>query len=67
MKKIYSLFMALSIVLCAMANSPLFLEKQTSLKETTKAVKFNKQESRQAMVETRQAKAVAPVAINGVR
>ena len=67
MKKIYSLFMALSIVLCAMANSPLFLEKQTSLKETTKAVKFNKQESRQAMVEARQAKAVAPIAINGVR
>ena len=67
MKKIYSLFVALSIVLCAMANSPYFLQKQVSLEETTKAVKFDKQESRQAKVEARQAKAVAPVAVNGVR
>ena len=67
MKKIYSLFVALSIVLCAMANSPYFLQKQVSLEETTKAVKFDKQESHQAMVEARQAKAVAPVAVNGVR
>lgn len=67
MKKIYSLFVALSIVLCAMANSPYFLQKQVSLEETTKAVKFDKQESRQAKVEARQAKAVAPMAINGVR
>ena len=67
MKKIYSLFVALSIVLCAMADSPYFLQKQVSFKETTKAVKLNKQESRQAMVEARQAKTVAPMAINGVR
>ena len=67
MKKIYSLFVALSIVLCAMANSPYFLQKQVSLEETTKAVKLNKQESRQAKVEARQAKTVAPMAINGVR
>lgn len=67
MKKIYSLFVALSIVLCAMANSPYFLQKQVSLEETTKAVKFDKQESRQAMVEARQAKAATPMAINGVR
>ena len=67
MKKIYSLFVALSIVLCAMANSPYFLQKQVSLEEPTKAVKFDKQESRQAKVEARQAKAVAPMAINGVR
>ena len=67
MKKIYSLFVALSIVLCAMANSPYFLQKQVSLEETTKAVKFDKQESRQAKVEARQAKAATPMAINGVR
>ena len=67
MKKIYSLFVALSIVLCAMANSPYFLQKQVSLEETTKTVKFDKQESRQAKVEARQAKTVAPMAINGVR
>ena len=67
MKKIYSLFVALSIVLCAMADSPYFLQKQVSFEETTKAVKLNKQESRQAMVEARQAKTVAPMAINGVR
>ena len=67
MKKIYSLFVALSIVLCAMANSPYFLQKQVSLEETSKTVKFDKQESRQAKVEARQAKAVAPMAINGVR
>ena len=67
MKKIYSLFVALSIVLCAMANSPYFLQKQVSLEETTKAVKFDKQDARQAMVEARQAKAATPMAINGVR
>ena len=76
MKKIYSLFMALSFVLCAMANSPFVMEKQLDLskakqlapvEKSAKVAKVNKQDARQAMVEARQAKAVAPMAINGVR
>ena len=76
MKKIYSLFMALSFVLCAMANSPFVMEKQLDLskakqlapvEKSAKVAKVNKQDARQAMVEARQAKAVAPMAIKGVR
>ena len=76
MKKIYSLFMALSFVLCAMANSPFVMEKQLDLskakqlapvEKSAKVAKVNKQDARQAMVEARQSKAVAPMAIKGVR
>ena len=77
MKKIYSLFMALSFVLCAMANSPIVAENQLNLakaknqfapvEKTAKVARLNKQDARQAMVEARQAKAATPMAINGVR
>ena len=76
MKKIYSLFMALSFVLCAMANSPFVMEKQLDLskakqlapvEKSAKVARLNKQDARQAMVEARQSKAVAPMAIKGVR
>ena len=83
MKKIYSLFMALSIVLCAMANSPFFVENRLDLsnmatiktekqlapvEKSSKAVKMNKPEARQAMVAARQAKAAkTAVQVNGVR
>ena len=77
MKKIYSLFMALSIVLCAMANSPFVAENQLNLakaknqfapvEKTAKVARLSKQDARQAMVEARQAKAATPMAINGVR
>lgn len=77
MKKIYSLFMALSFVLCAMANSPFVAENQLNLakaknqfapvEKTAKVARLNKQDARQAMVEARQAKAATPMAINGVR
>ncbi len=77
MKKIYSLFMALSFVLCAMANSPFVAENQLNLakaknqfapvEKTAKVARLNKQDARQAMVEVRQAKAATPMAINGVR
>ena len=82
MKKIFTVLMALGIALCTMAN-PTFsvaekldiskvktpkMEKQfTPVEKTSKVVRVDKQEARQAMVEARQAKAVAPVAINGVR
>lgn len=69
--------MALSFVLCAMANSPFVAENQLNLAEaknqfapvekTAKVARLNKQDARQAMIEARQAKAVAPMAINGVR
>lgn len=77
MKKIYSLFMALSFVLCAMANSPFVAENQLNLakvknqfapvEKIAKVARLNKQDARQAMVEARQAKAATPMAINGVR
>lgn len=77
MKKIYSLFMALSFVLCAMANSPFVAENQLNLakaknqfapvEKTAKVAKVNKQDARQAMVEARHAKVATPMAINGVR
>ena len=82
MKKIFTVLMALGIALCTVAN-PTFsvaekldiskvktpkMEKQfTPVEKTSKAVRVDKQEARQAMVEARQAKAVTPVAINGVR
>ena len=82
MKKIFTVLMALGIALCTTAN-PTFsvaerldlskvktpkMEKQfTPVEKTSKAVRVDKQEARQAMVEARQAKAVAPMAINGVR
>ena len=44
------------------------MEKQfTPVEKTSKVVRVDKQDARQAMVEARQAKAVAPMAINGVR
>ena len=77
MKKIYSLFMALSFVLCAMANSPFVAENQLNLakaknqfapvEKTAKVARLTKQDARQTMVEARQAKAATPMAINGVR
>lgn len=77
MKKIYSLFMALSFVLCAMANSPFVAENQLNLakaknqfapvEKTAKVARLNKQDARQAMVEARHAKVATPMAINGVR
>ena len=82
MKKIFTVLMALGIALCTVAN-PTFsvaekldmskvktpkMEKQfTPVEKTSKVVRVDKQEARQAMVEARQAKAVAPMAINGVR
>ena len=82
MKKIFTVLMALGIALCTVAN-PTFsvaekldmskvktpkMEKQfTPVEKTSKVVRVDKQDARQAMVEARQAKAVAPMAINGVR
>ena len=82
MKKIFTVLMALGIALCTMAN-PSFsvaerldlskvktpkMEKQfTPVEKTSKAVRVDKQEARHAMVEARQAKAVAPMAVKGVR
>ena len=77
MKKIYSLFMALSFVLCAMANSPFVAENQLNLakaknqfapvEKTAKVARLNKQDARQAMVEARQAQQAPAVKVNGVR
>ena len=82
MRKIFTLFMAFGIALCAMANSTISvaeksdlfktttpkMEKQfTPVEQNTKAVRLDKQEARQAMVEARQAKAATSMAINGVR
>ena len=82
MKKIFTVLMALGIALCTTAN-PTFsvaerldlskvatpkMEKQfTPVEKTSKAVRADKQEARQAMVEARQAQAIASMAINGVR
>ncbi len=82
MKKIFTLFMAFGIALCAMANSTISVAEKSDLFKTTtpkmekqftpveqkaKAVRLDKQEARQAMVEARQAKAIAPMAVKGVR
>ena len=82
MRKIFTLFMAFGIALCAMANSTISVAEKSDLFKTTtpkmekqftpveqkaKAVRLDKQEARQAMVEARQAKAATPMAINGVR
>ena len=69
MKKIYSLFMALCIVLCATANSTLAVDYQVNPAKVTKAEKVMKQVSQEA---SRQAIAKkmqdAPVVnLNGVR
>ena len=56
MKKIYSLFMALCVVLCATANSTLAVDYPVNPAKVTKAEKVMKQvsqeASRQAMVIT---------------
>ncbi len=82
MKKIFTVLMAFSIALCTMAGStfsvaeridltkvstPKMEKSFTPVEKTSKVVRVDKQEARQAMVEARQAKAVTPVAINGVR
>ena len=69
MKKIYSLFMALCVVLCATANSTLAVDYQVNPAKVTKAEKVMKQVSQEA---SRQAIAKkmqdAPVVkLNGVR
>ena len=69
MKKIYSLFMALCVVLCATANSTLAVDYQVNPAKVTKAEKVMKQTSQEA---SRQAIAKkmqdAPVVnLNGVR
>ena len=82
MKKIFTVLMAFSIALCTMAGStfsvaeridltkvstPKMEKSFTPVEKTSKVVRVDKQEARQTMVEARQAKAVAPMAINGVR
>ncbi len=82
MKKIFTVLMALGIALCTVANptfsvaekldmskvkTPKMEKSFTPVEKTSKAVRMDKQEARQAMVEARQAKEVAPMAINGVR
>ena len=82
MKKIFTLLMAFSIALCTMAGStfsvaeridltkvstPKMEKSFTPVEKTSKAVRMDKQEARQAMAEARQAKTVAPVAVKGVR
>lgn len=69
MKKIYSLFMALSIVLCAMANSPYVVENQLAVsnsKVVNKLAKFNQQD-REAIAAKRMAKATPALPVNGAR
>ena len=82
MKKIYSLFMALSIVLCAMANSPYVVENQLAVStpkvvkklhsadvathKVAKQEKFNQQD-REAIAAKRMAKATPALQVNGVR
>lgn len=69
MKKIYSLFMALSIVLCAMANSPYVVENQLAVsnsKVVNKLAKFNQQD-REAIAAKRMAKATPTLQVNGAR
>ena len=82
MKKIFTVLMAFSIALCTMAGStfsvaeridltkvstPKMEKSFTPVEKTSKVVRVDKQEARQAMVEARQAKTVAPVAVKGVR
>lgn len=69
MKKFYSLFMALSIALCAMANSPYVMEKQLAVsnsKVVNKQAKFNQQD-REAIAAKRMAKATPALQVNGAR
>ena len=82
MKKIYSLFMALSIVLCAMANSPYVVENQLAV-STPKVVKKlhsadvathkvakqakSSQQDREAIAAKRMAKATPALPVNGAR
>lgn len=69
MKKIYSLFMALSIVLCAMANSPYVVENQLAVsnsKVVNKLAKFNQQD-REAIAAKRMAKTTPALQVNGAR
>lgn len=69
MKKIYSLFMALSIVLCAMASSPYVMERQLAVsnsKVVNKQAKFNQQD-REAIAAKRMAKATPALQVNGAR
>ena len=69
MKKIYSLFMALSIVLCAMASSPYVMERQLAVsnsKVVNKQAKFNQQD-REAIAAKRMAKATPALQVIGVR
>ena len=82
MKKIFTLLMAFSIALCTMAGSTFSVAERidltkvstpemeksfTPVEKTSKAVRMDKQEARQAMAEARQAKTIAPVAVKGVR
>ena len=82
MKKIYSLFMALSFVLCAMANSPYVVENQLAVStpkvvkklnsadvathKVAKQAKFNQQD-REAIAAKRMAKATPALQVNGFR
>ena len=69
MKKIYSLFMALSIALCAMASSPYVMERQLAVsnsKVVNKQAKFNQQD-REAIAAKRMAKATPALQVNGAR
>ncbi len=82
MKKIYSLFMAFGIVLCAMANSPYVVENQLAVStpkvvkklhsadvathKVAKQAKFNQQD-REAIAAKRMAKKAPAVQVNGVR
>lgn len=82
MKKFYSLFMALSIVLCAMANSPYVVENQLAVStpkvvkklnsadvathKVAKQAKFNQQD-REAIAAKRMAKATPALQVNGAR
>ncbi len=69
MKKIYSLFMALGIALCAMANSPYVMERQLAVsnsKVVNKQAKFNQQD-REAIAAKRMAKATPALQVNGAR
>ncbi len=82
MKKIYSLFMALGIALCAMANSPFVAENQLAVStpkvvkklnsadvathKVAKQAKFNQQD-REAIAAKRMAKATPALQVNGAR
>lgn len=82
MKKIYSLFMAFGIVLCAMANSPYVVENQLAVStpkvvkklhsadvathKVAKQAKFNQQD-REAIAAKRMAKKAPAVQVNGAR